>query len=218
MSWPRTGLVVAMTEPVAATSLKTCAEAPLPAALKGAKQIGFTIVSLSVSLIAVFIPLLFMTGIVGRLFREFAITLSAAVAVSAFISLTLTPMMCARLLKAEDRTKHGRFFLLTERMFQGMLDAYNRSLQWVLRHQALTLGVAILTMVATIWLYLIVPKGLLPEQDTGLIVGVTDAAQSISFKDMVARQRVMAEIVRRAPVFGLRFCAWLGLFSRPRPS
>jgi hydrophobe/amphiphile efflux-1 (HAE1) family protein len=174
-------------------------EAPMPAALKGAKQIGFTIISLSLSLIAVFIPLLFMTGIVGRLFREFAITLSAAVAVSAFVSLTLTPMMCARLLKAEDKTKHGRLYLLTERMFQGMLDGYDRSLQWVLRHQPFTLGVALVTMVATIWLYIIVPKGLLPPQDTGLVIGVTDAAQSISFKDMVTRQRAIAEIVQRDP-------------------
>ena len=174
-------------------------EAPMQAALKGAKQIGFTIISLSVSLIAVFIPLLFMTGIVGRLFREFALTLSAAVAVSAFVSLTLTPMMCARLLKSEDKTKHGRLYLLTDRMFQGMLDAYDRSLQWVLRHQGFTLGVAIMTMVATIWLYVIVPKGLLPAQDTGVIIGVTDAAQSISFKDMVTRQRAIAEIVQRDP-------------------
>jgi len=174
-------------------------EAPLPAALKGAKQIGFTIISLSLSLIAVFIPLLFMTGIVGRLFREFAITLSAAVAISAFVSLTLTPMMCARLLQAEDKTKHGRLYLLTERMFQGLLDGYDRSLQWVLRHQAFTLAVAILTLVTTIWLYVIVPKGLLPSQDTGMIIGVTDAAQSISFKDMVTRQRAIAEIVQRDP-------------------
>jgi len=174
-------------------------EAPLQAALKGAKQIGFTIVSLSFSLIAVFIPLLFMTGIVGRLFREFAITLSAAVAVSATVSLTLTPMMCARLLKAEDKTKHGRLYLLTDRMFQGLLNAYDRSLQWVLRHQAFTLGVAIVTLGATLWLYVIVPKGLLPSQDTGLIIGVTDAAQSISFKEMVRRQHVIAEIVRRDP-------------------
>jgi len=174
-------------------------EAPMQAALKGAKQIGFTIVSLSVSLIAVFIPLLFMTGIVGRLFQEFAITLSAAVAVSAFVSLTLTPMMCARLLKAEDKTKHGRLYLLTDRMFQGMLDAYDRSLLWVLRHQAFTLGVAVVTLVATLWLYVIIPKGLLPPQDTGLIIGVTDAAQSISFKDMVARQHAIADIVRRDP-------------------
>jgi multidrug efflux pump len=174
-------------------------EAPLPAALKGAKQIGFTIISLSLSLIAVFIPLLFMTGIVGRLFREFAITLSAAVAVSAFVSLTLTPMMCARLLKPEDKTKHGRLYLLTDRMFQGMLDVYDRSLQWVLRHQAFTLGVAIVTLGATLWLYIIVPKGLLPPQDTGLVIGVTDAAQSISFKDMVTRQGAIAEIVQRDP-------------------
>ena len=174
-------------------------EAPLQAALKGAKQIGFTIISLSVSLIAVFIPLLFMTGIVGRLFQEFAITLSAAVAVSALISLTLTPMMCARLLKAEDKTKHGRLYLLTDRMFQGMLDGYDRSLQWVLRHQPFTLGVAIVTLGATLWLYIIIPKGLLPPQDTGLIIGVTDAAQSISFKDMVTRQHAIADIVRLDP-------------------
>ena len=174
-------------------------EAPMQAALKGAKQIGFTIISLSVSLIAVFIPLLFMTGIVGRLFQEFAITLSAAVAVSAFVSLTLTPMMCARLLKAEDKTKHGRLYLLTDRMFQGMLDAYDRSLLWVLQHQAFTLGVAVVTLVATLWLYVIIPKGLLPPQDTGLIIGVTDAAQSISFKEMVARQHAIADIVRRDP-------------------
>jgi multidrug efflux pump subunit AcrB len=174
-------------------------EAPLQAALKGAKQIGFTIISLSVSLIAVFIPLLFMTGIVGRLFQEFAITLSAAVAVSALISLTLTPMMCARLLKPEDKTKHGRLYLLTDRMFQGMLDGYNHSLQWVLRHQAFTLGVAIVTLGATLWLYVIIPKGLLPPQDTGLVIGVTDAAQSISFKDMVTRQHAIADIVRRDP-------------------
>jgi multidrug efflux pump subunit AcrB len=108
-------------------------------------------------------------------------------------------MMCARLLKPESETRHGRLYLFTERMFKGMLDAYDRSLQWVLRHQAFTLGVAILTLVATIWLYVIVPKGLLPEQDTGLIIGVTDSAQSISFKDMGSRQRAIAAIVRRDP-------------------
>jgi hydrophobe/amphiphile efflux-1 (HAE1) family protein len=174
-------------------------ERPLEAALKGAKQIGFTIVSLSLSLVAVFIPLIFMTGIVGRLFREFAITLSAAVAVSAVVSLTLTPMMCARLLQPDDQSKHSRFYLWSERFFQGMLHTYDRSLQWVLRHRAFTLMVAIATMVATVWLYIIVPKGLLPDQDTGFIVGVTDSAQSISFKAMVERQRQIAEIVRRDP-------------------
>src|SRR5207247_3153452 len=120
---------------------------PREAALKGAKQIGFTVISLSVSLVAVFIPLLFMTGIVGRLFREFAITMSVAVAVSAIVSLTLTPMMCARLLRAEREEKHGPFYKLTEQFFQGMLMAYERGLQWVLRHQALTLAVAIATLV-----------------------------------------------------------------------
>ncbi len=174
-------------------------EPPMQAALKGASQIGFTIISLSFSLIAVFIPLIFMTGIVGRLFREFAITLSAAVAVSAIVSLTLTPMMCARLLQADDKAKHGRFYLATERMFKAWLDLYDRSLQWVLRHQAFTLTVAIVTMAATVWLYVIIPKGLLPQQDTGLIIGVTDAAQSISFQSMVERQRAIAEIVRQDP-------------------
>jgi multidrug efflux pump len=174
-------------------------EPPMQAALKGAKQIGFTIISLSFSLIAVFIPLIFMTGIVGRLFREFAITLSAAVAVSAVVSLTLTPMMCARLLKAEDKSRHGRLYLATDRMFKGLLGAYDRSLQWVLRHQAFTLTVALVTMAATVWLYVIIPKGLLPQQDTGLIIGVTDSAQSISFRSMVERQRAIAGIVRKDP-------------------
>ena len=174
-------------------------EAPLAAALKGSKQIGFTVISLSFSLIAVFIPLLFMTGIVGRLFREFAITLSVSVAVSAIVSLTLTPMMCSRLLRPESEGGHGRFYVATERMFQGMLDAYERGLKWVLQHQPLVLGVAAATLVATIWLYVIIPKGLLPQQDTGLITGVTDSAQSISFSAMVSRQRTIAGIVRQDP-------------------
>ncbi len=159
-------------------------ERPMEAALKGAKQIGFTIISLTVSLIAVFIPLLFMTGIVGRLFREFAITLSVAVAMSAVVSLTLTPMMCARLLKPERGEKR-------------MLNAYDSGLKWVLRHQFFTLMVAVATLVVTILLYIIVPKGLLPQQDTGLIVGVSDSAQSISFKAMTQRQRAVAEIVAK---------------------
>ena len=170
---------------------------PMEAALKGAKQIGFTIVSLSLSLIGVFIPLIFMTGIVGRLFREFAITLSIAVGVSAFVSLTLTPMMCARLLRPEAEEKHGRFYRWTEGLFQGMLAGYDRGLRWVLRHQFTTLMVAIITLVATIWLYIVVPKGLLPLQDTGLIIGVTEAAQTISFKAMVERQRLVAKSVQK---------------------
>ncbi len=174
-------------------------DSPMDAALKGAKQIGFTVISLSVSLIAVFIPLLFMTGIVGRLFREFAITLSIAVAVSAVVSLTLTPMMCSRLLKAQGQEVHGRFFQFTEGLFERLLRAYEAGLKWVLAHQRFTLYVAIGTLVLTVLLYVVIPKGLLPQQDTGLIVGVTDAEQSISFKGMSARQQAIAEIVQRDP-------------------
>jgi multidrug efflux pump len=175
-------------------------ESPMRAALKGAKQIGFTIISLTVSLIAVFIPLLFMTGIVGRLFREFAITLSIAVAMSAVVSLTLTPMMCARLLKAKGaKKKHSRLHAASERWFEAMLRAYDRGLQWVLHRQFLTLMVAVATLVGTILLYVVVPKGLLPQQDTGLVVGVTDSAQSISFKAMSSRQQAVAAIVERDP-------------------
>jgi multidrug efflux pump len=170
-------------------------EKPFEAALKGAKQIGFTVISLSFSLVAVFIPLVFMTGIVGRLFREFAITLSVAVMVSAVVSLTLTPMMCARLLQPEGHRKKSRWFIASERFFQWMLDTYERGLQWVLRHQALTLFVAAITLVATVWLYFIVPKGLLPQQDTGLILGITDAAPTISFKAMAQRQRTVTDAV-----------------------
>src|SRR6185503_18747955 len=138
-------------------------EKPLEASYKGAKQIGFTIVSLTVSLVAVFIPLLFMSGIIGRLFREFAMTLTFAIVVSAIISLTLTPMMCSRLLKAEAHgSKHGWFYRMTEGVFQSVLAAYDWTLKIVLRHQFLTLGVALATLVATIWLYIEVPKGFLP--------------------------------------------------------
>jgi hydrophobe/amphiphile efflux-1 (HAE1) family protein len=172
---------------------------PMEAALLGARQIGFTIVSLTVSLIAVFIPLLFMSGIVGRLFREFAITLSVAVAISALISLTLTPMMCARLLRPESEARPGSFFQRTEAAFKALLAAYDRSLLWVLRHQRATLVVAAATLVGTVLLYVLVPKALLPQQDTGLILGVTDAARSISFKAMAERQREIADIVRRDP-------------------
>ena len=176
-------------------------DSPLEAALKGAKQIGFTVVSLSVSLVAVFIPLLFMTGIVGRLFREFAITLSVAVGVSAFVSLTLTPMMCAKLLRSEseDEEHSGEFYRRTEEYWTRFRDWYERGLRWVLAHQRFVLNVALLTLVATILLYVIVPKGLLPQQDTGVIVGVTDAAENISFKAMMERVHAVSEIVRQDP-------------------
>ena len=174
-------------------------DAPFEAALKGSKQIGFTVISLSFSLIAVFIPLLFMTGVVGRLFREFAITLSVAVIVSAFVSLTLTPMMCSRLLTPESEEHHGRFYAATEKFFDRMLAFYTGGVRWVLAHQPLTLAVAVATLAATLVLYVVTPKGLLPEQDTGLIIGVTDAAQNISFSSMVSHQREIADIVMKDP-------------------
>jgi len=175
---------------------------PLEAALKGAKQIGFTVVSLSISLVAVFIPLLFMTGIVGRLFREFAITMSVAVGVSAFVSLTLTPMMCAKLLRSEteeDREHQGAFYRRTEEYWTRFSNLYERGLRWVFAHQRFVLIVAVVTLVATILLYIVVPKGLLPQQDTGVIVGVTDAAENISFKAMLERVHAVSDIVRRDP-------------------
>ena len=175
---------------------------PFEAALKGARQIGFTVVSLSVSLIAVFIPLLFMTGIVGRLFREFAITMSVAVLVSAFVSLTLTPMMCAKLLrpeKAESESHRGRFYQWTEDFFTRFRDLYERGLRWVLGHQRLMLIIAVMTLVATILLYVVIPKGLLPQQDTGVIIGVTDAAENVSFKAMLEHVHAVSDIVRKDP-------------------
>jgi len=174
-------------------------ETPFEAALKGARQIGFTVVSLSLSLIAVFIPLLFMTGIVGRLFREFAIVLSIAVILSAIVSLTLTPMMCARLLRPESELEHGTLFRITERWFDALRDWYDAGLKWVLRNEGFTLLVTLATLAATVWLYVIVPKGLLPLQDTGLILGVTDAEQSISFKTMSHRQAEVAAVVSKDP-------------------
>ncbi|MGH8095488.1 MAG: multidrug efflux RND transporter permease subunit [Chthoniobacterales bacterium] len=176
-------------------------DSPLEAALKGARQIGFTVVSLSVSLIAVFIPLLFMTGIVGRLFREFAITMSVAVVVSAFVSLTLTPMMCAKLLKPEsdERGREGRFLRATEGYFESFRNLYERGLRWVMKHQRFTLITFFITFVVTILLYIIVPKGLLPQQDTGVIIGVTDAAEDISFSAMMTRVHAITDIVRQDP-------------------
>jgi hydrophobe/amphiphile efflux-1 (HAE1) family protein len=187
-------------------------ESPFEAALKGSKQIGFTVVSLSISLIAVFIPLLFMSGIVGRLFREFAITLSCSVLVSALVSLTLTPMMCARMLrrehKFEEHREHGLQGIL-EKGFQSLLWHYDRTLLWVLRHQMAALSVAMLTLVATFVLFAFIPKGLLPQQDTGLIIGVTDASQDISFKQMLQCQRELSEALVHDPDV-LRVAAFVG--------
>jgi len=172
-------------------------EAPFDAALKGAKQIGFTIVSLTVSLVAVLIPLLFMGGIIGRLFREFAVTLSIAIGVSAVLSLTLTAMMCAHLLRPHQ--KPGRLAALFERAFDRLLAGYDRTLRWVLRHQPLTLAVTVGTLVLTALLALAIPKGFFPQQDTGLLIGVSEAPADVSFEAMRTRQMALADVVRSDP-------------------
>ena len=159
-------------------------ETPLKAALLGAKQIGFTILSLTVSLIAVLIPLLFMSDIVGRLFREFAVTLGVTILISAVVSLTLTPMMCARLLKHTPEKEQGRFFRKSGEVFDRTVAFYGRTLSWVLKHQQATLVVAVGTLVLTIVLYILVPKGFFPVEDTGLITGISEASQTVSFPAM----------------------------------
>ena len=172
---------------------------PLEAALKGAEQIGFTIISLTISLIAVLIPLLFMGDIVGRLFREFAVTLAVTILVSAAVSLTLTPMMSARLLRHTPPDKQGRFYRWSEHMFDRIIEAYGRSLQWVLQYQTATLLVALGTLVLTIILYIIVPKGFFPVQDTGIIQGFSQAPESISFAAMSQRQQKLTEVILKDP-------------------
>jgi multidrug efflux pump len=174
-------------------------DSPLDAALKGAGQIGFTIVSLTVSLIAVLIPLLFMGDVVGRLFREFAVTLAVTILVSAVVSLTLTPMMCAKLLKTRGSDKHGRFYQATERLYQRVIDRYGTTLRWVLTHQTATLVVTVATLAFTIALFLFVPKGFFPVQDTGVILGVSDAPQTVSFDAMAQRQQALAQVILKDP-------------------
>ena len=173
-------------------------ESPMEAALKGAAEIGFTIVSISVSLIAVFIPLLLMGGIVGRLFREFAMVTTAAVLVSLVISLTLTPMMCSRFLKHHS-TRHGLFYRIIEGFFTGLLSGYRRTLDIALRFQFITLLVFFATVGATAYLYTVIPKGFFPTQDTGVVFGISEAGQDVSFREMVRRQEALIEIVRKDP-------------------
>ena len=170
-------------------------DTPLQAALKGSEQIGFTIVSLTVSLIAVLIPLLFMGDIVGRLFREFAVTLAVTILVSAFVSLTLTPMMCAKLLRHNKKEEEGWFYRKSENVFNSVIAFYGRTLQFVLRFRTTTLLVTVATLVGTILLYIYVPKGFFPVQDTGVILGVSEGAQNISFAAMAERQQVLAGII-----------------------
>ena len=174
-------------------------ERPYDAAMKGAQEIGFTVISISISLIAVFIPLLFMSGIIGRLFREFAVTVTMTIAVSALVSLTLTPMMASRFLKSEREVKHGWLYNLSERGFQALLNSYSRGLDFVLRHQFATLMSFFATLALTVYLFIEIPKGFFPQQDTGLITGITEASQDISFQAMMDRQQKIGEVIASDP-------------------
>jgi multidrug efflux pump len=174
-------------------------EPPMQAALKGAEQIGFTIVSLTVSLIAVLIPLLFMGDVVGRLFREFAVTLAVTIIVSAVVSLTLTPMMASRILKHDPKEQEGRFYKASERVFESMISFYGRTLKVVLEFQGLTLLIALATLLLTIYLYIIIPKGFFPVQDTGVIQGISQAPQTIGAKGMAAKQQELAKVILEDP-------------------
>jgi multidrug efflux pump len=172
---------------------------PLEAALKGAEQIGFTIVSLTISLVAVLIPLLFMGDIVGRLFSQFAVTLAVTILVSAVVSLTLTPMMCSRFLHEKSEERHGRLYESSERVWQSVIGFYGRTLQWILKHQGLTLIVAVGTLVLTVVLYVIVPKGFFPVQDTGVIQAISQAPPVTSFAAMVRKQQELADVILKDP-------------------
>ena len=172
---------------------------PYPAALLGAREIGFTVVSMSTSLIAVFIPILLMGGIVGRLFREFAVTLSAAIAVSLVVSLTTTPMLCARFLKAHDPGSHGALYRLSERGWLWLNRTYKTTVGWVLRHKRFTLAIAILMVVVNVWLYIIIPKGFFPQQDTGRMTGMIMGDQDVSFLNMRDKTNQFIRIVKQDP-------------------
>jgi HAE1 family hydrophobic/amphiphilic exporter-1 len=172
---------------------------PMEAALKGSKEIGFTIISITLSLIAVFIPLFLMGGYVGKLFQEFAVAISVSLLLSLVVSLTLTPMMCARLLKDEAHRQHGRLYRLSERGFDGLLALYEHGLKIVLRHRFTTLMVMLGTIALTGYLYVVIPKGFFPQQDTGQIVGITEASQDISFAAMVQRQQALVDVLLKDP-------------------
>jgi HAE1 family hydrophobic/amphiphilic exporter-1 len=174
-------------------------EGTYEAALNGSREIGFTILSMTLSLAAVFIPVLFMGGIIGRLFREFAVTIGVAILVSGFVSLSLTPLLCSRFLRPPKEERHGHVYAVTERAFQKMLTTYDWTLRRVLHHHAATMLVSSLLLVATAYLFVVVPKGFIPSEDTGQIFGFTEAAQDISFDEMARHQKVVAEIVRQDP-------------------
>ena len=185
---------------------------PQQAALDGAREVGFTVVSMTTSLIAVFIPVLFMSGVIGRLFREFAMTVGAAIVMSGLISLTVTPTMCARLIRHHRPEEHGRLYRVCERVFDAMLRFYDRGLRAVLRHPAITLAATVATLAATIYGYTIMPKGFFPEQDTGLILGVAEAAPDTSFAAMADRIQALGPHCHGRPG-----CRQRLLLDRPQP-
>jgi HAE1 family hydrophobic/amphiphilic exporter-1 len=172
---------------------------PYEAAMKGAGEIAFTILSISISLVAVFIPLLLLGGIIGRLFREFAVTTTMCIAVSAFVALTLTPMMASRFLRSQREERHGRFYQFTERGFAKMLRGYETCLDAVLRHQFVTFCVFLATLACTIYLFIVIPKGFFPQQDVGMITGISEAGQDVSFAEMMRRQEALGEVISKDP-------------------
>jgi HAE1 family hydrophobic/amphiphilic exporter-1 len=180
----------------------------MEAALEGAREIGFTILSMTVSLAAVFIPVLFMGGVVGRLLREFAVVIGTAVIVSGIVSLTLTPMLCSRFLRP-PHGRHNRLYDVSERFFDGMLRLYDRTLQWALRQRRLTIASLALTLVLTAWFFVLIPKGFIPNEDNGTIFAFTEAAQDVSFEAMMAKQRAVAEVVRQQP-YVEQFMSFIG--------
>jgi HAE1 family hydrophobic/amphiphilic exporter-1 len=174
-------------------------EAPLEAALRGSREISFTILSMTLSLAAVFLPVLFMGGLVGRLLHEFAVTIAAAILVSGFVSLTLTPMLCSRFLRPPAEQHHGRLYAASERGFQALFSAYRRSLDVVLRHRRATMAASGALLLATVWLFVVIPKGFLPSEDTGQVFGFTEAAQGISFDSMARHQQALASVIQEDP-------------------
>ena len=186
---------------------------PLEAAIKGSREIGFTIMSISISLVAVFIPLLLMSGIVGRLFREFAITVTMTIAVSAFVALTLSPMMCALFLRSEKKARHGRLYMLIEHGFEKLVAGYTRGLDWVLAHQRTTLVVFLITVATSVVLYIFEPKGFFPQQDTGVLAGLTDTSQDVSFSESVRLQKEIMAVVQQDP----DVASWAAAIGGGRP-
>ncbi|MDO9632500.1 MAG: efflux RND transporter permease subunit, partial [Humidesulfovibrio sp.] len=172
---------------------------PREAALKGSKEIGFTIVSMTISLAAVFIPVLFMGGVVGRLFNEFAVTIMAAILISGFVSLSLTPMLASLMLKKGAHAQHGKFYIVTERGFQALLQLYDTTLKWTMRHRRITLGFSLALLVFTAFLFVIIPKGFIPSEDIGQLTGVTEAEQGISLEYMLEHQNRVADIIAADP-------------------